>query len=58
MKKYTVIGTETEIVYRRTTVEAESPEEAKRIAEGDEIWEWEVYNGEDWKIIEVEEEAA
>ena len=56
MKTYTVIGKE--IVYRRTTVEAESPEEAKRIAEGDEIWEWEEYDGEDWKIIEVEEGGA
>ena len=56
MKTYIVHAAE--MVYSCTTVQAENPEDARRMADEDGV-NWEEYDGEDWKIIEVElEEAA
>ena len=54
MKTYKVHASE--IVYSCTTVQAESPEEAERIAdEGGSTWE--EYDGDHFKILEVELEG-
>ena len=58
MKTYTVHASQ--IVYSCTTVQAESPEEAERIALAEDGLTWEEYDGDNFKILEVEleEEAA
>jgi hypothetical protein len=60
MKTYIVHAAE--MVYSCTTVQAENPEDARRMAdEGGVNWEavnWEVYDGDNFNIIEVEEEES
>lgn len=56
MKTYIVHAAE--IVYSCTTVQAENPEDARRMADEDGV-NWEAYDGDNFNIIEVElEEAA
>ena len=46
-----------EIVYSCTTVQAESPEEAERIALAEDGLTWEEYDGDNFNILEVELEG-
>ena len=55
MKTYTVHAAE--MVYSCTTLQAENPEDARRMADecGHDL-NWEAYDGDNFNIIEVEEE--
>jgi hypothetical protein len=55
MKTYIVHATE--MVYSCKTVQAENPEDARRTADEDGL-RWEEYDGDNFNIIEVEEEES
>jgi len=55
MKTYIVHAAE--MVYSCTTVQAENPEDARRMADEDGV-NWEAYDGDNFNIIEVEEELS
>ena len=54
MKTYIVHAAE--IVYSCTTVQAENPEDARRMADEDSV-NWEAYDGDNFNILEVELEG-
>ena len=56
MKTYIVHAAE--MVYSCTTVQAENPGDAERIALAEDGLTWEEYDGDHFNILEVEEEEA
>ena len=56
MKTYIVHAAE--MVYSCTTVQAENPEDAERIALAEDGLTWEEYDGDHFNILEVEEGGA